>query len=55
MAFLGCVASNTDILEVNTRNVCNIANAVALCSITELKDASLEYMCLQLESMLENQ
>lgn len=39
---------------VNTRNVCNIINAVAPCSITELKDAGLEYMCLQLESMLEN-
>ncbi|KAB8294091.1 hypothetical protein EYC80_009545 [Monilinia laxa] len=39
---------------VNTRNVCNIVNAVAPCSVTELKDASLEYMCLQLESILEN-
>ncbi|PQE33716.1 hypothetical protein CJF32_00009116 [Rutstroemia sp. NJR-2017a WRK4] len=39
---------------VNTRNVCNLVNAVAPCSITELKDAGLEYMCLQLESMLEN-
>ncbi|KAI9650854.1 hypothetical protein NHQ30_000889 [Ciborinia camelliae] len=39
---------------VNTRNVCNIVNAVAPCSITDLKDAGLEYMCLQLESMLEN-
>ncbi|QSZ35976.1 hypothetical protein DSL72_007098 [Monilinia vaccinii-corymbosi] len=39
---------------VNTRNVCNIVNAVAPCSITALKDAGLEYMCLQLESMLEN-
>ncbi|KAG4032895.1 hypothetical protein MFRU_006g03540 [Monilinia fructicola] len=39
---------------VNTRNVCNIVNAVAPCSVTELKDAGLEYMCLQLESILEN-
>ncbi|RAL67155.1 hypothetical protein DID88_007933 [Monilinia fructigena] len=39
---------------VNTRNVCSIVNAVAPCSVTELKDAGLEYMCLQLESILEN-
>ncbi|KAK6599025.1 BTB/POZ domain-containing protein [Botrytis cinerea] len=39
---------------VTTRNVCNIVNAIAPCSIIELKHAGLEYMCLQLESMLEN-
>ncbi|ESZ92510.1 hypothetical protein SBOR_7102 [Sclerotinia borealis F-4128] len=39
---------------VNTRNVCSIVNAVAPFSVTQLKDAGLEYMCLQLESMLEN-
>ncbi|KAH8684602.1 putative BTB/POZ domain-containing protein 1 [Tricladium varicosporioides] len=39
---------------VNTRNVCHLLNAVAPCSITEFKDAALEYVCLQLEYMLEN-
>lgn len=29
-------------------------NAVAPCSVTEFKDSALEYVCLQLESMLEN-
>ncbi|TVY27543.1 BTB/POZ domain-containing protein [Lachnellula hyalina] len=39
---------------VSTRNVCYLVNAIAPCSITEFKDAALEYVCLQLESMLEN-
>jgi inhibitor of Bruton tyrosine kinase len=39
---------------VNTRNVCQLINAVAPCSVTEFKDAGLEYLCLQLEAMLEN-
>jgi len=39
---------------VNTRNVCQLINAVAPCSVTEFKDAALEYLCLQLEAMLEN-
>ncbi|RDW85763.1 hypothetical protein BP5796_04088 [Coleophoma crateriformis] len=39
---------------VNTRNICNLLNAVAPCSVTEFKDAGLEYLCLQLESVLEN-
>jgi len=39
---------------VSTRNVCYLLNAIAPCSITEFKDAALEYICLQLESMLEN-
>ncbi|KAG9233407.1 putative BTB/POZ domain-containing protein 1 [Amylocarpus encephaloides] len=39
---------------INTRNVCHVLNAVAPCSITSFKDAALEYLCLQLESMLEN-
>ncbi|KAL3421974.1 BTB/POZ domain-containing protein 1 [Phlyctema vagabunda] len=38
---------------VTTRNICHLLNAVAPCSVTEFKDAGLEYMCLQLESMLE--
>lgn len=39
---------------VNTRNVCQLLNAVAPCSITQFKDAALEYICLNLEGMLEN-
>src|SRR6266536_4095744 len=39
---------------VNTHNVCQLLNAIAPCSVTEFKDAALEYLCLQLESMLEN-
>ena len=41
--------------SVNTRNVCQLLNAVAPCSITQFKDAALEYICLNLEGMLENQ
>ena len=32
-----------------------ILNAVASCSVTEFKDAALEYLCLNLEGMLEDQ
>ncbi|KAL8936476.1 MAG: hypothetical protein Q9211_004174, partial [Gyalolechia sp. 1 TL-2023] len=39
---------------VNTRNVCQLLNAVAPCSVTEFKRAALEYICLNLEGMLEN-
>ncbi|KAL9121093.1 MAG: hypothetical protein Q9187_002354 [Circinaria calcarea] len=39
---------------VNTRNICQLLNDVAPCSITEFKDAALEYICLNLEGMLEN-
>lgn len=39
---------------VNTRNVCQLLNAVAPCSVTEFKAAALEYICLNLEGMLEN-
>jgi len=28
---------------------------VAPCSVTEFKDAALEYICMNLEGMLENQ
>ena len=38
----------------NTRNVCQLLNAVAPCSVTQFKDAALEYICLNLEGMLEN-
>lgn len=40
---------------VNTHNVCQILNAVAPCSVTEFKGAALEYICLNLEGLLENQ
>ncbi|KAK2627177.1 hypothetical protein QTJ16_003143 [Diplocarpon rosae] len=39
---------------VGTRNVCNLLNAIAPCAVTKFKDTALEYLCLQLESMLEN-
>ncbi|CZR51978.1 related to myosin-like protein [Phialocephala subalpina] len=39
---------------VTTRNVCHLLNAIAPCSVTGFKDTALEYLCLQLESMLEN-
>ncbi|KAH8601391.1 hypothetical protein B0O99DRAFT_502175 [Bisporella sp. PMI_857] len=39
---------------VNPRNVSQLLNLVAPCSITGFKDATLEYLCLQLEYMLEN-
>jgi hypothetical protein len=34
--------------------VCNLLNAIAPYSVTSFKDSALEYICLQLESMLEN-
>ncbi|PVH84212.1 hypothetical protein DL98DRAFT_584783 [Cadophora sp. DSE1049] len=39
---------------VNTRNVCNLLNAIGPCAVTAFKDNALEYLCLQLESILEN-
>ncbi|KAL8733824.1 MAG: hypothetical protein Q9181_003425 [Wetmoreana brouardii] len=39
---------------VDTRNVCQLLNAVAPCSVTEFKRAALEYICMNLEGMLEN-
>ncbi|OJD21549.1 hypothetical protein ACJ73_07110, partial [Blastomyces percursus] len=39
---------------VNNRNVCHYLNAVAPCSVTAFKQAALEYICLNLEPMLEN-
>ncbi|KAL2162246.1 hypothetical protein VTH06DRAFT_7159 [Thermothelomyces fergusii] len=38
----------------NTRNIAHLLNAISPCSVTEFKDAGLEYICLQLETMLEN-
>lgn len=39
---------------VSTRNICQMLNAVAPCSVTGFKKAALEYICLNLEGMLEN-
>ncbi|AEO64356.1 uncharacterized protein THITE_2110432 [Thermothielavioides terrestris NRRL 8126] len=38
----------------NIRNISHLLNAISPCSVTEFKDAGLEYICLQLETMLEN-
>ena len=40
---------------VTTRNISNLLNEIGPCSVTDFKDTGLEYICLQLESMLENQ
>ncbi|KAK2854380.1 hypothetical protein FQN49_005150 [Arthroderma sp. PD_2] len=39
---------------VTTQNVCQLLNAVMPCSVTEFKRAALEFICLNLEVMLEN-
>jgi hypothetical protein len=39
---------------INTRNIAHFLNAISPCSVTEFKDAGLEYITLQLENMLEN-
>lgn len=39
---------------INTRNIAHFLNAISPCSVTEFKDAGLEYIALQLENMLEN-
>jgi inhibitor of Bruton tyrosine kinase len=39
---------------VNTRNISHLLNAISPCSVTAFKDTGLEYICLQMESMLEN-
>ncbi|KAL1960369.1 hypothetical protein VTO42DRAFT_8329 [Malbranchea cinnamomea] len=39
---------------VNTRNVCHLLNAVAPCTVTAFKQAAFEFICLNLEVMLEN-
>lgn len=38
---------------VNVRNVCDLLNAIAPSSVREFKDAGLEYLCLNLEAMLQ--
>lgn len=39
---------------VNTRNISSLLNEISPCAVTEFKDAGLEYICLQVETMLEN-
>lgn len=39
---------------VTTRNISLLLNEISPCSVSSFKDAGLEYLCLQLESMLEN-
>ncbi|KAL1880567.1 hypothetical protein VTK73DRAFT_5372 [Phialemonium thermophilum] len=39
---------------VTTRNIAHLLNDISPCSVTTFKDAGLEYICLQLEAMLEN-
>ncbi|OLN95979.1 BTB/POZ domain-containing protein 1 [Colletotrichum chlorophyti] len=39
---------------VNVRNISLLLNEISACSVTEFKDAGLEYICLQMETMLEN-
>jgi alpha-tubulin suppressor-like RCC1 family protein len=41
-------------LVVNARNVCSLLNAIAPSSVAEFKDAALEYVCLSLESVMQN-
>ncbi|KAJ9628354.1 hypothetical protein H2204_009329 [Knufia peltigerae] len=38
---------------VNVRNVCTLLNTVSECTVDAFKHAALEYICLNLESMLE--
>lgn len=38
----------------NIRNIAHLLNSISPCSVTEFKDVGLEYICLQLETMLEN-
>ncbi|KAL7622179.1 hypothetical protein AAE478_007682 [Parahypoxylon ruwenzoriense] len=39
---------------VTTRNISTLLNAISPCSVAEFKDKGLEYICLQMETMLEN-
>ncbi|KAF6823597.1 BTB/POZ domain-containing protein [Colletotrichum plurivorum] len=39
---------------VTTRNIALLLNEISPCSVTEFKDAGLEYICLQMEAVLEN-
>ncbi|KAL1899776.1 hypothetical protein Sste5346_002642 [Sporothrix stenoceras] len=37
-----------------TRNISHLLNTISVCAVSEFKDAALEYICLQMETMLEN-
>ncbi|KAI0518134.1 hypothetical protein F5B22DRAFT_601807 [Xylaria bambusicola] len=39
---------------VSTRNISTLLNNISACSVTEFKKNGLEYICLQMEAMLEN-
>jgi hypothetical protein len=39
---------------VTNRNISNLLNEISPCSVEEFMNTGLEYICLQLESMLEN-
>ncbi|POS85482.1 hypothetical protein EPUL_002090, partial [Erysiphe pulchra] len=39
---------------VNDRNICNLLNVIAPCSVPNFREFALKYICLNLESMLEN-
>ncbi|KAM0265640.1 hypothetical protein ACHAQJ_000074 [Trichoderma viride] len=39
---------------VTNRNISNLLNEISPCSVAEFMNTGLEYICLQLESMLEN-
>ncbi|KAK3945671.1 BTB/POZ domain-containing protein 1 [Diplogelasinospora grovesii] len=38
----------------NIRNISHFLNDISPCAVTEFKEAGLEYICLQMETMLEN-
>ncbi len=40
---------------MSTRNISTLLNSISPCSVTEFKEKGLEYICLQMEAMLENQ
>ncbi|KAI0396635.1 hypothetical protein F5Y17DRAFT_418997 [Xylariaceae sp. FL0594] len=39
---------------VSTRNIATLLNLISHCSVSEFKEKGLEYICLQMETMLEN-
>ncbi|KAK4960851.1 hypothetical protein LTR28_004854, partial [Elasticomyces elasticus] len=41
-------------IPVNVRNACSLLNAIAPSSVTEFRDATLEYLCLSLEAALQS-
>ncbi|TQS35317.1 hypothetical protein Golomagni_04267 [Golovinomyces magnicellulatus] len=39
---------------INNRNICNLLNIIAPCSVSVFKEYALKYICQNLESILEN-